>query len=626
MRHGNTSLASTRSPFILTARRAGVAAFASVALAVADAASAQQINQGPITSGPIRPSVSGGSRNVGFGVQPGRGQAMGDGNLMGGQTFSWSRGGGRGEAMGGGNALDANPQLGSGGLNSPGAASDFRSRNLIVTGNVPGGRGFRGSVGYTADTDFRAPVGSDAGYRFRADSAYSNPVFLNSTLSRDRFLLAQGLGDFQYRRDSTPDDPFQPTTGPVQDSQLRLDRANAEMSLSRGNLDRGEDRLITATVTDKGEPIRYIASSLRGLQVQSLTDPLLRSGLGLYELARARQDLAAGIADPSDYLRVRATPGLSMSESDRDLLRLDQKPVTDPPKDLRIDANAGAKPAEKQKSAYDDLLTELGGRGGTGTATDAERRAAGNVELERIRKELDALRRPKKPDAATDAGQKPVEGEVPAGGDGRPVPVPALPGGAPFPSGEDPKAKEKLEEELGKQRSIPELAEILRHRRTIDELSADDRRRVNELIRQGEGALKAGDYFVAERRFEQAQSMAAENPLVESGIAHAQLGAGLYLSSSLTLRNLFSAHPELIDVRYDRALLPAPGRLERAITYLRERAGRGEDAPSYGLVIAYIGHQTGDAKLVEEGLSFVGGNQSLDTNRELLRGVWLGGK
>ncbi|MFM7133646.1 MAG: hypothetical protein ACKO0W_04950, partial [Planctomycetota bacterium] len=536
MRHGNTSSVPTRSLFILTARRAGMMAFASLALAVADAASAQQINQGPITGGPIRPSVSGGSRNVGFGVQPGRGQAMGDGNLMGGQTFSWSRGGGRGEAMGGGNALDANPELGSGGLNSPGVASDFRSRNLIVTGNVPGGRGFRGTVGYTADSDFRAPAGSDASYRFRADSAYSNPEFLTSTLSRDRFMLAQGLGNFQYRRDSTPDDSFQPSAGMVSDSQLRLDRANGEMSLSRSNLDRGEDRLITATVTDTGEPIRYIASSLRGLQVQSLTDPLLRTGLGLYELARARQDLAAGIAEPSDYLRVRATPGLSISESDRQQLKLDQQPLTDKPKDLRIDATTRPKPAEKPESAYDALLTELGARGEAGTATDAEKRAAGNVELERIRKELDALRRPKKPDAADetkqgegDAGK--TEGTDGAGGtDGRPVPTPTLPGGAPFPSGEDPKAKETLEKELGKQRTIPELAEILRHRRTIDELSADDRRRVNELIRQGETALKAGDYFAAERRFEQAQSMAAENPLIESGIAHSQLGAGLYLS------------------------------------------------------------------------------------------------
>jgi hypothetical protein len=52
----------------------------------------------------------------------------------------------------------------------------------------------------------------------------------------------------------------------------------------------------------------------------------------------------------------------------------------------------------------------------------------------------------------------------------------------------------------------------------------------------------------------------------------------------------------------------------------------GEDQPNYGFLLAYIGHQTGDKALVEEGLGFIKGNESLDTYGALLRGIWLGGK
>ena len=166
--------------------------------------------------------------------------------------------------------------------------------------------------------------------------------------------------------------------------------------------------------------------------------------------------------------------------------------------------------------------------------------------------------------------------------------------------------------------SVEDAARILRHQQTINELGRDDKRRVDELVKQGEAALREGDYFRAERRFEQAQGLAADNPLTDAGIAHAQLGAGLYLSASLTLRNLFTSFPELIDAKYDRALLPAQDRLDTAIGVMRQRMQRGDDVAGYGLVLAYIGHQTGDRALVAEGLAGIGGNEKLDTTRKLL--------
>ena len=267
-----------------------------------ETALAQQQIQPQRIGGPAIQGSNQGSRIQGGvnNVPSGSGNRLGDGSGMGGQTFDWSRGAGSGRAMGSGNALDRNNQVGSGGSNNAATPVDYNARNLVVTNSVPGGRGFRGSVGYTADTDFRAPTGSDALYRFRADSAMSNPAFVNSTLAKDRFQVAQGLGVFEFRRASTPLSlSDQANAGRLPDSRVRLDRANAQMAFGRMNWDLGEDRMIARGQAANGDAIRYIVSPLRGLQAESLTDPIVRSGLGVYEQARARaeEERAGGRVD-----------------------------------------------------------------------------------------------------------------------------------------------------------------------------------------------------------------------------------------------------------------------------------------------------------------------------------------
>jgi hypothetical protein len=566
----------------------------------------------------------------------GRGQGLGDGNALGGQTFRWSQTIGAGQVTGSGNVLDANPQLGSGGANAGSVPVDFNARNLLITGSVPGGRGFRGSVGYTADTDFRARTGSDDNYLFRANSAFSSPAFVSSPVARDRFLIGQGLGVFEYRRESTPLSRMD-AANDQPESRLRLDRVNAQMSFGRGNWDIGADRTIISTQSAKGEPLRYVISPLRGLQVENLTDPFARAGLSVYERARARQDMVSGYATMDDYAGLRT--GMSLQTPDP--RRVDKR--------LKAESAADRLRVKGLPKSYLDIVDEINKAGeATGTTTDGTTPAgttpAGEAKsnLERIREAMEPLRTrrpgedgrdegkpdfttkpdptkpdPRKPDSGTSDPTKPSTGAV--GSDSL-----ISSDGAPR-SGEAEREAERVKQR-GIQISVDDAARILRHGKKVDSLSVDDKRRVDELIRQGETALRDGDYFRAERRFDQAQSLAADNPLVEAGIAHAQLGAGLYLSASLTLRNLFTAFPELIDAKYDRALLPAQDRLDRGVALMRQRIDRGDDAPGYGLLLAYIGHQTGDRAMVAEGLKAIGGNEKLDTSRQLLEAVWLGSK
>jgi hypothetical protein len=216
--------------------------------------------------------------------------------------------------------------------------------------------------------------------------------------------------------------------------------------------------------------------------------------------------------------------------------------------------------------------------------------------------------------APGDDGMAPGDDGTGAGGDGEIT----------APQGARAEREPEREKIRGRTLSVEEISEVLRHGGRISRLGAEDKRRVDELIGQGEQALRDGDYFKAERRFLQAQDLTRANPLVEVGIAHSQLGAGLYLSASLTLRNLFLENPELIDAVYDPALLPPPARLARVVAMIRNRIDLGEDRSGYGLLLAYIGHQTADRAMVEEGLALVGGTPSLDASRELLQGVWLG--
>ncbi len=103
-------------------------------------------------------------------------------------------------ALGSGRALDANLNPASRGLNTAAPAADFRARNLIVTDNVIGGRGFRGSVGYTSDGAFRGATGTDDLYAFRRDSAWSDVNLVDYGYTYQRFRYGQDFGLVEYTR------------------------------------------------------------------------------------------------------------------------------------------------------------------------------------------------------------------------------------------------------------------------------------------------------------------------------------------------------------------------------------------------------------------------------------------
>jgi hypothetical protein len=125
-------------------------------------------------------------------------------------------------------------------------------------------------------------------------------------------------------------------------------------------------------------------------------------------------------------------------------------------------------------------------------------------------------------------------------------------------------------------------------------------------MRAGERLLSEGMWFIAEERFVAALSSRQGDAMAAIGRAHAQIGAGLYLSAAVNLSDLLRAYPELITVRYDRSLLPGHERLDRIRQQLRSRSVDNDaNARNAGFLLAYLGFHTDRPGDVREGFAVV---------------------
>lgn len=534
-------------------------------------------------------------------------------------------------------ALDANLEVGSNGRNrrsttSPNAA-EYRARNLIVTDSIAGGRGFRGDVGYAASGDFTGSLGSDDSLGFRSYSALSDLLFITSPQRLDAFNIAQGTGVFEFRRDFTslPAVNNVYVGGAISDAKIRLDRMS--VALQSGSL------LATAVaasdvgyITRSDGQYAVTSSTLEGIGVRPQTTSF--ENLSIYDRAEARQAMARSGAEEMDVLPI---PFVSQFD------RANYAAMTE-----RLAAR-GEQPSAMTKARFDQA-------GGSGASYDAivERILEQYADRKDIR--LDGLtREPTLRDASASLGRveaiitgrlqrnqggslrseefrntneryegvprSPLEGFGSSNNledESRGV----IPGLDDPPLGTTPEVEET--EEDANTLSVDEMAKILSHRMEVTELSITDRSRLARAVHQGEAALQEGRFFKAERRFDDAIQINPGNPLLELARANAQLGAGLYLSAALTLERTFSSNPEVIDARFKEQLLPNRTRLDFAVVAIRERLDRGHDLAAYGISLAYIGHQLGNAALIAEGLAYLKGTEELTFFGRLLRGIWLG--
>jgi len=207
------------------------------------------------------------------------------------------------DALGGGYALDGRLFGGPNSFNQAAPAANYRSRNLLVTGNVAGGRGFRETVGYTAEFDFREDTGSDDLFTERANSALSAPNFFMGGRTMDMVRYGQYLNEVEYQS-ATQGSTTQNfnsrlyANDNLDDQRLSLDQV-AISSTTSAIYDSAADARIVGILRDnEGNTVTATASSLMGLQLTPLDRQGRAIGLSSYDMARTGDDIRAGQPSP----------------------------------------------------------------------------------------------------------------------------------------------------------------------------------------------------------------------------------------------------------------------------------------------------------------------------------------
>jgi hypothetical protein len=541
--------------------------------------------------------------------------------LLSGATWS----AGAQNALGDGQALDANLDPASGGRNSVAPQADYRLRNLLVTGNVAGGRGFRGSVGYTASDDFRGIAGSDRFYRFERDSALSTIPYAAVGRLDSAIGFGQDLGLVEYRRQSTA-----PTTDVGTRAQLLEERRFAEYAEARARL----DRVLEGTTTrgsyfdaiatpdtvavyrnEAGEPVRVTSSFTRGVRALPLTQDATALGLSAYDQARLLEDTLSN--------RLTVQPGRAFTDIDE--ARQGASTVLPGGAESRVMPGVPRSYQEIAEAIEARLAAE-----GVGAAASGTRNAGLAAELARMRDFLAGTTLPtedEEADVTPGATPLPLPGALPSGDLPSGVTT-TQPGATTLPSltGDSitsrlPAPPPRTPSEF---RLPPELnVEMLRHGRKIDTLAPEGDERFAEMLRTAEGHLAARDFFLAEREFNRALRYQPNNPMAMAGLAFAQIGAGVQASAGVSVRRLFTKHPTLIDATWGDTLLPPQDRLDAAVAKVRQRAAEGRGGSDSALLLAFVGRQTNDRALMTEGLDLMTAADADDPLAAVLRTVWL---
>lgn len=527
-------------------------------------------------------------------------------------------------ALGQGNALDSNLSL-TGRTNRPVTDfdSELRFRNAIVTGNVPGGMGFRGDVGYRAAGDFtggssvpfplrNSGLGLDAGsndlFDFQRDSAFSGLAPRGvSGVEALQYQMRLQTGSLRGEMPVLPiiRRPSQPTdssllVGSEFDSQ-RLQTLDAYSSIAPGTLRSTSEflsnsyldpTLLRAERAGQGEALSFTtATPLRGVTSQSaptFTTDILTTDLLIPETSADINDQFRSPNQISNMIEpVSATA--SYERILRDLRSFDQG----------VDRDS-------------ELLQPSMPGGGAlipgtigGVDLGADRAVPGDSNL----------LRPGDPGAA----QLPFMTLEQRLGQLRTA-MSATRSGA-------------ITEDEQLRRQVNDTIEMLKGAQPIVSAYAPQNNTQRDLFSEqmhlAQRMLKSGRWFDAEEHFASALSMRPGETLAAAGRIHAELGAGLFLSAAVNLQKMLRENPGMIPVRYDADLVPSGNRVQQVMERLRENTKRSNSmGRNSGFLLAYLGHQINDPTVVREGFDAIARiDEALDEEPnpffEVVRKVWL---
>ena len=560
------------------------------------------------------------------------------------------------DALGDGHALDGN-------LSTRGTRNNMTSRSrgdetrFSLGRNPLAGRGYQNAVGYRSNEDFRnansemtmyadslynnpwywenlgnlttelvSSGGSGGLGRTAADGGgggYYNPFFFNSDASNaGRVHFGQRIAEygrpeasFDAKRSISPvdyddlqvHDDTRPLVYGIGEPNrfLRDDRRSSVLRNSYELRDLNTQPDYVGVGMMPGDiPVRYAASPLQGVHPTRYDVNGTDLGLTQYDQARLLQDEQKG--HPLTMPGVPWRPNFDYLSSINN----------------RIDPGAdGSRLENRTDKTLDDLLIEIADRykseSGTASASDL---AMLEQDYRNVLHEV-----------VDGYGMRQANmGQMPQNIAGIPNPKdnPLMNLDTnPVPNESTATSNDETEleptEDTGSLMPLEKFGLILRHGQKVDALADDDKSRLSELILAGEDKLANGEYYWAERRFNRALRFVPGHPLATAGLGHSQLGGGLYLTSALTLQSLLGFQPEMIDVIYDDALLPKPEDVDRIISDLNMRINQDEDKSRYAFLLAYLGHQIGNDRMITQGLDEMRKAEGDEAYVRLLESIWL---
>lgn len=565
-----------------------------------------------------------------------------------------------------GSALDANQQVGSGGYNQAGARVDYRARNLLVTGNVGGGRAFRVSLGYGADGAFQGSLGSDSLFNFRRDSVFSAPNAGSFNYS------ASQVGDrVVVTRPSDNISGYRVGTGNGLNTRTAYDPGSGVVTFRQGG-----GGLVAISGFNNVDALRNTGSSIGLVQTPSglvsvnaspLTgiryNPLDANVLEQPRLDSTPSTLDSPETEQPDGTGVDRTPTTNEPLSQRQSLRVDgqYRPelTEDPTKQITLredplaitlgaqlqsqmalklageEANPNAKKAQANQAM--SLRERVFGKPQTADAGQPQK--APENPYDKLIADILANAKGTEP-AATEEGtdepkedtrpewrrilEEPEEAVLRAKMDAREVAMRLSLGLV------DEEGNIDYETELPSIDPDSAIGKLLTDLTydlpRVTTLAGQDANRINKLLSRGEQELQAERYIIAENIYRQVLREKQDDPLAMAGLVHSQMGAGMIRSAAFNLRDLFADHPELIALRYDEKLLPQTDRLRWLQNRLQKMIGEDTQGADPGLVLAYLGYQLEAKPLIEFGLNVAESKAPRDPMMPVLRKIWIEGK
>lgn len=524
-----------------------------------------------------------------------------------------------------GKALDANPQVGSGGYNSGYIPPDFMNMgNRTVTGNVTGGREFRGFVPYTDPREFRGPTAGLGTDRFIARSSgvpmANQPAPMPGGQAQPfygRALAAPAPQGFEQQRIAGVYTPA------PQASSRDTQYGGGPISNQIIAVPMSSNLFLPGPIDPRtNQPTVVTASPLMGVRQWDMSQLQQPGVLSQFAGARPSNFMDRLKLDPAAINAMREELVRSMGGSSSPAPQA-QRPDTEPPAPGQPSAQ-GRNLAQPLPQPFDAPQTPTM----TGAAIDAsitggplvaQNRidqavgarltnvppAAVSTQYAELQKRLERyyterfqtdedryrefLKQLRAREAAEKAQKQPDVPIVP------PDLTPATPATVDFGLPDYARMSREIVDSIRGARDVGNVPVVVKPKPMQIQSLAEGVKPgpLANALKGAEDLMKQGNYLDAVDRYSLAEAIAPRNMLGTLGKAHAELGAGYYRRAAMSLRHALATDPTLMMGQYDVRAMIGVRRLETVVGDLKEAARKDESDTGSVLLLAYLAYNSG---------------------------------